>query len=83
MQRGVLGIIIYITLVGWLFKKLIYYVKKNIYKMESVYIMAGLSGILFGNATNPMLGSFDRLIILFLPLMIINVYTNREVSMVN
>ena len=78
MQRGVLGIIIYITLVGWLFKKLIYYVKKNIYKMESVYIMAGLSGMLFGNATNPMLGSFDRLIILFLPLMIINVYTNRR-----
>lgn len=77
MQRGIVGIITYITLIAWLFKKLICYVKKNIYKVEAVYIMAGLFGILFGNATNPMLASFDRLIILFLPLMIINVYTNR------
>lgn len=78
MQRGVVGIITYFALVVWLFKKLNYYVKNDIYKIESVYIMAGLSGMLFGNATNPMLGAFDKLIILFFPLMVINAYTNRE-----
>lgn len=79
MQRGIVGFAIYWGQVIWMFRKLIAIVKK---KEEFVYetfgIMIGLSAFLIANATNPYLQSFDRLIILFLPLALINMDVKKE-----
>lgn len=73
MQRGIVGMMIYIGLIGWMFKKMLYYIKHDIMKIESLYLFAGLAGMLLANGTNPYLESFDKLIILFLPLVIVNI----------
>jgi len=74
MQRGLVGIIIYIGMITWMFYKMFFFIRHNIYKLECLYIVVGLSCMLIANGTNPYLESFDKLIILFLPLFIINIH---------
>lgn len=72
MQRGLIGILIYITQIIWVYKENIKIIREN----ESLSKIAcsaivGYTAILLANATNPYLYNFDRLFIFFYPLMII------------
>ena len=80
MQRGLVGMSIYIFLIGWMLKKLLSYAKANVYKIESLYVFVGLSAMLVANGTNPYIEAFDKLIILFFPLLIINLVAKIEIS---
>ena len=71
MQSGLLLVIIREILIVWLYVQMLKIIKrKNEFSISASCILAGLTGMLFANLTNPYLESFDRLIILFLPLLI-------------
>ena len=73
MQRGIVGLVIYFCMIGWIYIKSFGVIKQNAeYKLEMLYVIVGLSGFLIANATNPYLQSFDKLIALFLPFLILN-----------
>ena len=85
MQRGILGMTIYVLQIGWIYVKLIKIIRhKNKYAKEGFCVLVAFSVMLFANATNPYLKSFDRLIIQFWPLILINLdamylQNNREI----
>ena len=73
MQRGVFGLSIYILLIIWLYKRMFIIVKSNSkYKEKTFCLLVAFTIILIANGTNPYLSNFDRLIIQFAPLFIIN-----------
>jgi len=79
-HTGLLGVIIYGSLYGWIFYTGLKIARRN--PSSGVYIMpllAGLAGMLIANATNPYIGAFDYMWITFLPLAFINgLMVNKE-----
>lgn len=74
-QTGVLGFIIYLLLIFWIYYK--FYKLRN--KIDptinkyNVSILIGLTTFLLANATNPYLYAFDHMWTLFYPLLILNI----------
>ena len=74
-QTGVIGMLIYFSLLVWIFKTLIKIIKVNKDSRGLIVpVLIGLSGILIANATNSYIFSFDGLWVLFYPLALINRY---------
>lgn len=79
MQRGIVGVAIYIGMISWIYAKSFRVIKQDKeYKLEMLYVIVGVSGILIANATNPYLQSFDKLITLFLPLLVFNLVKKTD-----
>jgi len=78
-QTGLVGILVYSSAVLWIFIKGISMMRKL---PESAGLLiptlSGLFCFLVANATNPYLGSFDYLWVIFLPVAILNSYMLRE-----
>lgn len=73
MQKGIIGFSIFWLQIFWIYREGIHIIKKRQpYKNYMMPILVGFTIILLANGTNPYIGSFDRLLILFLPLMILN-----------
>lgn len=81
MQKGILGFGTVIALFGWLYKRNIDLIKRNDnYSLRVLSLMVGYTMVLLANATNPYVGSFDRLIIVFIPLYVYRVLADIEVK---
>ena len=81
MQKGVLGFGVVIALYGWLYQKSFKLVRRNnSYSLSVLTILVGHMSILLANATNPYIGSFDRLFIVFIPLCVYRVLADIEVN---
>ncbi len=72
MQRGFLGLVLYISCFFTIIKKVIVEYKKDKTNSYIFASMVGLISILIANATNPYLMSFDHSYIIFWNLMLIN-----------
>lgn len=71
-QTGIVGFIIYMSLLGWLFLKCILLVRK---RPDFAFIIPSFMGcfcFLIGNASNPYLIAFDHMWAIFLPAGLIN-----------
>lgn len=71
-QTGIIGFIIYMSLLGWLFYKSIIIVRK---RPDFAFIIPSIMGcfcFLIGNASNPYLIAFDHMWAIFLPAGLIN-----------
>lgn len=71
-QTGIVGFIIYMSLLGWLFLKCITLVRK---RSDFAFIIPSFMGcfcFLIGNASNPYLIAFDHMWAIFLPAGLIN-----------
>lgn len=81
MQRGVVGFCVFwLQIYFIIYESLMIVKKKKLFMSESFSITIGLVTFLFANATNPYLDSFDRLLILFLPLALINMSFKGELA---
>lgn len=73
MQRGAIGTILYAAQILWFY---IYgrqmAIHEDLYSSQMLCLMVAYTAALFVNFTNPYFGNFDRLIIQFLPLLLIN-----------
>jgi hypothetical protein len=78
-QTGLVGILVYSSAVMWIFIRGISMMRR-IPESSGLLIptLSGLFCFLIANATNPYLGSFDYLWVLFLPVAILNTYMLRE-----
>ena len=84
MQKGIVGFAIYVLQIGWLIVELLRNIKrKTKYSYTTFAILVGFVAILFANATNPYLGSFDRLLIFFIPLMAYKACRIKEEEFIN
>ncbi len=79
MQRGVIGFFLYAVLILNLFRtgRLLKH-ENSFYSDDLKCVLTGLAGMLLANATNPYLDTFDRLVILFLPLLFVNLESVRK-----
>lgn len=74
-QTGLLGMLIYGLAVGWTFVKAIKIARREPdFAAILVPLLAGMTGFLISNATNPYLSKFDYLWTIFLPVAVINAY---------
>ncbi|MEK4047181.1 hypothetical protein NSU18_26570 [Paenibacillus sp. FSL H8-0048] len=82
MQRGLVGSLIFLLQIIWIYVEGIKLIKlNNNLKIICFTVLVGFSTFMFSNATNPYLYSFDRLLILFLPLLILQVaYVNTNIE---
>ena len=78
-QTGLVGILIYSSAIVWIFVKGIFMMRR-IPESAGLLIptLSGLFCFLIVNATNPYLGSFDYLWVVFLPIAILNAYSLRR-----
>jgi len=78
-QTGLVGILVYSSAVVWIFIKGISMMRR-IPESSGLLIptLSGLFCFLIANTTNPYLGSFDYLWVIFLPVAILNTYMLRE-----
>ncbi|WP_019908926.1 O-antigen ligase family protein [Paenibacillus sp. HW567] len=82
MQRGLIGAILFLLQIIWIYTKAINLIKsKNEFGKLLFSVLVGFTTFMISNATNPYLYSFDRLLILFFPLMILQVaHVNEHVK---
>jgi len=74
-QAGLLGVLTYGLAVGWTFFKGIEIVRRDPQTAGLLLpLLAGMTGFLISNATNPYLAKFDYLWTIFLPVAVINAY---------
>ncbi|WP_143308042.1 O-antigen ligase family protein [Chitinophaga vietnamensis] len=74
-QTGLVGIIIYLYLLAWIFIKGIGILKRSsTYRFYMMPVMVGACSFLIANATNPYLQSYENMWTIFIPVMIINIY---------
>ena len=79
MNVGLVGFLIYSTAVLWVALKGIQLSRKNTeFAKLFVPLITALSAFLIMNATNPYLGKFDYLWVIFLPVALINAYLTRR-----
>lgn len=77
MQRGLIGSGILLGLFIWLYVKSFRIMTSNEqYGITTLAIIVGHLSVLLANATNPYIGSFDRLIIIFIPLITCRILLN-------
>lgn len=76
-QTGIVGIVIYFSLLVWLFIKAIIIVRKNNYYSYIIPVFIGCFCFLVGCASNPYLQAFDHMWAIFLPAGLIN-YCNKN-----
>lgn len=73
MQRGIVGFSLFWAQIAWVYFKGIRIIKQRGTLSELMFCtLAGYTVFLLANATNPYMYSFDRLFILFYPLLLIN-----------
>ncbi|WP_286748573.1 hypothetical protein [Marinobacter sp. UBA2688] len=79
MNVGFIGFLVYSTAVLWVAFKGIQLSRKNAeFAKLFVPLITALSAFLIMNATNPYLGKFDYLWVIFLPVALINAYLTRR-----
>ncbi|WP_341582333.1 hypothetical protein [Marinobacter metalliresistant] len=79
MNVGLVGFLIYSAAVLWVALKGIQLSRKNAeFAKLFVPLITALSAFLIMNATNPYLGKFDYLWVIFLPVALINAYLTRR-----
>ncbi|HHV75500.1 MAG TPA: hypothetical protein GXX41_12875 [Thermoanaerobacterium sp.] len=72
-QTGIIGFIIYISAVIWIFWYSIHIIKSNLFlSFLIIPVLVGMVCFLIANATNPYLGKYDYLWVIFLPAAFIN-----------
>lgn len=75
MQRGIIGLLIYFGLFYFVYSKLITIIKSNThFSADAFVVFIGLSCMLIANATNPYIEAFDKLIIIFIPILLVKLY---------
>ena len=79
MQRGIIGVVIYIGLFYAVYSKLFAIKKEHVYlHVDSFVVAVALTGMLVANGTNPYIEAFDKLIIIFIPLLIIKLKRGND-----
>ncbi len=77
MQRGIVGVIIYLVLFFLLYYRMFNIIKTRTNLSTDCYVvLVGLTGMLVANATNPYIEAFDKLIIIFIPVLLIKLYNH-------
>jgi len=72
-HRGIFGLAIYFYMILWVLKKLIFLVRFNYSSISYIVpFLTGFTSLLLAESTNPYMGSFDGMWVLFLALAIIN-----------
>jgi len=74
-QVGIIGVIIYSYVIIWIYLMGLRIIRED--KWLGMYMLptlVGMSCFLIANATNPYLGTFDHMWVIFLPISIINYY---------
>lgn len=72
-HTGMLGFLIYFSAVAWIFWMGLRIIRSgNRLGLYMLPVLVGTSTFLIGNATNPYLGKFDYMWVIFLPLALIN-----------
>ncbi|MDO5674085.1 MAG: hypothetical protein Q4G66_04090 [bacterium] len=78
-HTGLIGVFVYSSAVTWVFCKSIKVMRTNPVSVTLLFpVLTGLSCFLIANATNPYLGKFDYLWVLFLPVGVLNAYLLKE-----
>jgi len=79
MNVGLIGFLIYAGAVVWIALKGICLSRKNVeFAKLFIPLMTSLCAFLVMNATNPYLGKFDYLWVIFLPIALINAYLTQQ-----
>jgi len=74
-QTGLIGFLAYSSGIIWMFWKGIYIIRSGHYLgVQILPVLVGTACFLIGNATNPYLGKFDYMWVIFLPLAFINLW---------
>ncbi len=75
-QTGIVGVLIYGSATLWIVWQLIKIIQsENLFFIQIAFpILVGMTSFLIGNATNPYLGKFDFMWVIFIPVLIINLY---------
>jgi O-antigen ligase len=72
-QTGIVGSILYISYIMWIVYRCLVIIKKKTYLSKITYsVLNGFICFFIANATNPYLGKFDHMWVLYLPLALIN-----------
>lgn len=83
MQRGIIGMGMFILQIAWIYFRSIKIISHSAeYGNILLCILVGYTVFLLANMTNPYFQSFDRIIILFLPLFVINLYGKCEKNLI-
>jgi len=78
-NTGLLGIIIYIGIIAWIYITGFKIIRKNNTKDSlMIALLVGMTGFLIANATNPYFGSFDFMWTIFLPIAYINLKLQKK-----
>lgn len=79
MQRGIVGAIIYICLFSSIYFRMLKIFKDNTcLSSDSYVVIISFSCMLIANATNPYIEAFDKLVIIFIPILLIKLYNFNE-----
>lgn len=74
-NMGILGFSIYVFGIVWIYKNGILIIKKGInLSYYMIYILVGFTTFLIASATNPYIGKFDYMWVIFIPVAFINYY---------
>jgi len=78
-QTGIVGLILYLISIGWIYYRAIIIFKSNsIYSYHLLPILVGTTSFLIANSTNPYLAKFSYLWVIFLPIILINLSLLEE-----
>jgi O-antigen ligase len=78
-HTGLVGLTIFLGSIFWLYFMLIKVMRSGRVPVSLIIpVISGMTCFLIANATNPYLGKYDALWILYLPLAMINIYLNHK-----
>ena len=78
-QTGVVGLLVYTAGVGWIYWQCIKSMRRTRDLIPRLLpVLAGTTGFLIANATDPYLAKFDYIWVLFLPIAYLNYSFNRR-----
>lgn len=80
-QTGLVGIFLYAYGIGWIFVQGTQIIRHDVsLRAYMIPVLVGLTSFLIANNTNPYLGKFDSLWVIFLPVAMINFYLLKQSS---
>jgi O-antigen ligase len=72
-QTGIIGTTIYAAFIAWIIYRCFIVIKRKVYLSKIMYcLLNGFICFMIANATNPYLGKFDFMWVIYLPLAVIN-----------
>lgn len=78
-HTGIVGLLLYAAGVAWIMAKLVEIMQTyKWYRLHAYVLLNGMIGFLLGSVSNPYLLSFDRIWVIFIPVLFINYHLMHE-----